>query len=132
VKELELFEYLRDNHFPDLIKSSGTYDIFDCISQEAGIYAELKSRRTHYDDLLIEKKKWDNLILHSDALQLRPWYINSTPQGIYAFNLGARAVPVWEHRSMPITTDFANKQKTLKIVGILNISEAIRIADLSL
>lgn len=131
MKESELFEYLRDNHFPDLIKSSGTYDTFDCISQEAGIYAELKSRRTHYDDLLIEKKKWDNLILHSDSLQLRPWYINSTPQGIYAFDLSNRSVPAWEHRTMPITTDFANKQKTLKIVGFLHISEGIKLADLS-
>jgi len=132
LEEAELFQHLKNNQWPDLVKSNGTYDTFDCISQEAGIYAELKSRRTHYDDLLIEKKKWDNLILHSDALKLRPWYINSTPQGIYAFDLSERKVPEWEERAMPITTDFVNKQKTLKIVGFLSISEAITLADLSL
>lgn len=131
LEEAELFQHLKNSQWPDLVKSNGTYDTFDCISQEAGIYAELKSRRTHYDDLLIEKKKWDNLILHADTLQLRPWYINSTPQGIYAFDLSNRSVPVWEHRTMPITTDFANKQKTLKIVGFLHISEGIKLADLS-
>lgn len=131
LEEAELFQHLKNSQWPDLVKSNNTYDTFDCISQKAGIYAELKSRRTHYDDLLIEKKKWDNLLLHSDSLQLRPWYINSTPQGIYAFDLNNLLSPKWEERVMPVTTDFINKQKTLKIVGFLHIKDSWHLADLS-
>jgi hypothetical protein len=42
MKEKELFDYLKENKFPDLVKSEGTYDTFDCISDEAGFYIELK------------------------------------------------------------------------------------------
>jgi len=131
LEETELFQYLKDNKWPDLVKSEGTYDTFDCISEESGVYAELKSRRTHYDDLLIEKIKWDNLVLHADTLQLCPWYINATPQGIYAFDLSKMPMPEWSERLMPATTDFGNRQKIGKIVGFLSISEAMTLADLS-
>ena len=131
LEEAELFQHLKNSQWPDLVKSDGTFDTFDCISKESGIYAELKSRRTHYDDLLIEKIKWDNLVLHADTLQLRPWYINSTPQGIYAFDLSEVSMPEWQERLMPATTDFGNRQKIGKIVGFLSISEAMTLADLS-
>jgi hypothetical protein len=50
--EAELFEYLQENLYPDLVKSEGIYDSFDCISQQAGHYIELKCRHTHYPTLL--------------------------------------------------------------------------------
>ena len=30
MKEQELFDYLKGTHFPDLEKSEGVYDSFDC------------------------------------------------------------------------------------------------------
>ncbi len=35
MKELELFNYLQESLYPDLVKSEGIYDSFDCISQQA-------------------------------------------------------------------------------------------------
>jgi hypothetical protein len=58
VKEQELFDYLKGTHFPDLEKSEGVYDSFDCSTNEKNLYIELKCRHTHYPDLLIEEMKY--------------------------------------------------------------------------
>ncbi len=124
-KEIDLFQYLKDNHYPDLVKSKGNYATFDCYSDASGIYAELKCRRTHYPDLLIEKGKWDNLLSHANSKDLAPWYINSTPNGIYAFPILEESAPAWSNRMMPVTTDFANNKKIEKLVGFLDIADGI-------
>jgi hypothetical protein len=77
VKEQELFDYLKGTHFPDLEKSEGVYDSFDCSTNEKNLYIELKCRHTHYPDLLIEEMKYRRLI--NQAGSLTPYYINSTP-----------------------------------------------------
>jgi hypothetical protein len=56
MREPELFEWLRDNFYPDLAKSESEFDGFDCQSDEHKLFIELKSRKTHYDELLIEKQ----------------------------------------------------------------------------
>lgn len=122
MKEEHLFDFLRTNYYHDLIKSPGIYDTFDCYSERAGIYAELKCRRTHYDNLLIEKVKWDNLVLDAHSRDLEPWYINSTPEGIWAFHLQSEFEPAWESKQMPVTTDFANNNWVSKVVGFLPTS----------
>ncbi|CAB4154230.1 hypothetical protein UFOVP637_52, partial [uncultured Caudovirales phage] len=62
MSELELFEILRKNLLPDLKKSDKQFSRFDCESSAAKLHIELKCRRTHYDDLLIEKKKFDAIV----------------------------------------------------------------------
>jgi hypothetical protein len=54
MKEQDLFEFLKSSLYPDLERSPGIYDAFDCFSVAAGHYIELKCRYTHYDTLLIE------------------------------------------------------------------------------
>ncbi len=51
LRESELFDYLREFHFSDLSKSEDEFDSFDCVSMEHKMFIELKSRKTHYDDL---------------------------------------------------------------------------------
>ena len=87
MKELELFNFLKESLYPDLTKSEGIYDSFDCISVKAGHYIELKCRYTHYPTLLIEEMKYRKLITQSAERDLIPFYINSTPQGVYSFDL---------------------------------------------
>ena len=74
MKEQELFDYLKGTHFPDLEKSEGVYDSFDCSTNEKNLYIELKCRHTHYPDLLIEEMKYRRLI--NQAGSLTPYYIN--------------------------------------------------------
>jgi len=87
-------------------------------------YIELKCRRTHYDTLLIEKKKWDYLADIRARTGAKTLYINSTPRGIYQFDLGALIEPEWALKRLPITTDFANKATNERLAGYLDIRHA--------
>jgi hypothetical protein len=121
MKEQDLFDYLKDTHFPDLVRSESTYDSFDCTSTLKGMYIELKCRHTHYPDLLIEKSKYDRLVLEASYHNLDPWYINSTPEGKWGFDLSKVPSPTWEERWMPTTTEFTNTSKKVKVVGFLHL-----------
>ena len=121
MKEQELFDHLKGSHFPDLAKSEGTYDSFDCISEEKKYYIELKCRHTHYPDLLIERSKYTRLIDEAGFRVLTPWYINSTPEGIWGFDLSRVPEPAWSDRRMPATTEFSNTRKIMKLVGFLHL-----------
>jgi hypothetical protein len=127
LKEQELFDKLKETLYPDLEKSPGVYDAFDCISAKAGHYIELKCRYTHYNTLLIEEMKYKKLITQSAERDLLPFYINSTPQGIYSFDLMDIPEPVWVTHRMPATSEFSNRYKVDKLVGYLDISEAVKL-----
>ena len=123
MKEQQLFDWLKEHKFPDLVHSPETYDGFDCTSEEHKMFIELKSRRTHYPELLIEKMKFDFLLSESAKLGLTPWYINWTPEGIFAFNLLSLDENVgmnWIEKWLPSTTEFANKNNKMKLVGFIH------------
>jgi hypothetical protein len=117
LREVELFEALK-SVYPDLTPLSAT-DRADGITHDA--YIEMKCRRTHYPTLLIEKKKWDYLADIRARTGARTLYINSTPQGIYQFDLGAINEPEWELKALPDKTDFANSGNVEKLCGFLDI-----------
>ncbi len=127
MKEIELFEYLKESLYPDLTKSEGIYDSFDCISAQAGHYIELKCRYTHYDTLLIEEMKYRKLITQAAERDLIPFYINSTPKGVFSFDLMDVPEPEWSVGWMPATTEFARNHKMEKLVGYLPIAEAVQL-----
>ena len=123
-KEPQLFDYLKENYYSDLEKSE-EFDNWDCISLEAKMFIELKSRKTHYPDLLIEESKYQGLIMAAGIRSLTPWYINATPEGIWGFNLSTIPQPKWEDKWLPITTEFANKASRTKLVGFLKLEDGI-------
>jgi hypothetical protein len=125
--EAELFDYLKQHLYPDLVKSPGIFDSFDCISQQAAHYIELKCRNTHYPTLLIEEIKYRKLITQSAERDLIPFYINSTPLGVYSFDLMDIPEPEWYKQTMPATSEFENQEKITKSVGYLDIEEAIKL-----
>jgi len=127
MNEQELFNHLKSEMYPDLVKSEGTYDSFDCISDKAGHFIELKCRQTHYVDLLIEQMKYRALIEQAVARNLLPFYINSTPQGIYSFDLTEIAEPQWVSHLMPATSEFTHRAKVQKLVGYLLVEDAIKL-----
>ena len=122
-----LFTFLREGYYPDLSKAPGIYDAFDCISVQAGHYIELKCRATHYDTLLIEEMKYRKLITQAAERNLVPFYINSTPEGVYSFDLMDVAEPVWYVQYLPATTEFDRIEKVDKLVGYLPIEEAVQL-----
>lgn len=56
MNEQELFDWLKTNHYEDLVHSLNIFDGFDCSTQNYNMFIELKSRSTHYEELLIEKR----------------------------------------------------------------------------
>jgi len=123
-REVELFEAIK-TIYPDLMPRSAT-DRADGVTHDA--YVELKCRRTHYDGLLIEKKKWDYLAEIRARTGARTLYINATPKGVYQFDLGLLEAPEWVKRVLPTKTDFAGSSDITKEVGFLDI----RLAELLL
>lgn len=122
IDENKLFQLLKQNLIPDLEKT----DLFnpkDCTSASLELSIELKCRRYHYDYLLLEKSKYDNLIKNKKVR-----YICSTPKGIFSFNLKKLKNIVWFNEYLPATTDFHNTDKIYKQVTFLNISDAVDIS----
>lgn len=126
MKEQELFDFLKSSLLPDLERSADQFDGFDCITSEHQLFIELKSRHTHYDTLLLEKKKYDFLIEKAAELGYKPVYINSTPEGIWSFEL-QEINPVWEEKWLPTTTEFANTSKKMKEVTFLNVNDGTKL-----
>ena len=122
-----LFTFLRESLYPDLVKSEGIFDAYDCISRQAGHYIELKCRATHYNTLLIEEMKYRKLITQAAERDLVPYYINSTPAGIFSFDLLDLPETVCFNHQMPATTEFDRLDKVEKLVGYLPIEEAVQL-----
>jgi hypothetical protein len=127
MNELILFDFLKFNLYPDLERAPGIYDAFDCTSAKAGHFIELKCRQTHYSTLLIEQMKYRKLMEQAYHRELLPFYINSTPLGIYSFDLTDMDEPQWHTHQMPATTEFEDTDKVEKVVGYLPIEEAIKL-----
>jgi len=103
--EKNLFNYMKEEHFPDLVMSRGKMSRWDCYSPEYRYRLELKCRRKHYETLLLERSKFEAMVKecrrHSDV----PLYVNSTPKGIYAFDLSL-IEPEWTTKKLPATTQW--------------------------
>jgi len=106
MNEIILYDFLKLNLYPDLERAPGIYDAFDCTSAKAGHFIELKCRQSHYSTLLIEQMKYRKLITQAYHREMLPFYINSTPLGIYSFDLTEIDEPEWFIHQMPATTEF--------------------------
>lgn len=122
-----MFNHLK-KMYPDLEKSPNDTDGYDCKSEKAKLYIELKARRTHYPTLLLEEKKYNFLITTAQKLGMTPQYINWTPEGMWVFNLDANASSYnWEDQWLPKSTDFGSSQKVTKKVTFLDIANGVKI-----
>jgi hypothetical protein len=121
--EQGLFDYIKETYLEDLVKSEHTYEYIDATSNGYRLVIELKCRHIHYDDLILEKDKYESLMQQAEALGFTPFYINSTPEGIYAFNL--RKIKVnWTIKRLPSST--VDKGPAVdKEIALLNIKEAV-------
>jgi len=121
-KEQQLFDLLKKNIMPDLKKCEDKKSRYDCYSEKHSIDIELKCRRTHYDNLLIERDKYEALVLRSKQKKTTPIYINSTPVGVWSFKINEIPMPIWENKYMPYTTDFSDNESIIKQVGYYSTS----------
>ena len=120
MQESDLFLYLR-KYWNDLEMSKDKYSKHDCFSESTKTRIELKCRKKHYNELMLERSKYIylmvNHILHNEI----PLYINSTPVGIYCFDLRGIS-PEWViNEKMPKSTEFENTNKVKKEYCLLSI-----------
>jgi hypothetical protein len=77
--------------------------------------------------LLIEEMKYRKLITQAAERDLIPFYINSTPIGVFSFDLMDVPEPIWKVQYLPATTEFGRSGKVDKLVGYLPIEEAVQL-----
>jgi len=123
LNENKLYNLLKENLIPDL-EQTDQFNPADATSSKYNLSIELKCRSNHYSTFLIEKKKYDNLILNSKCR-----YIVSTPLGIFSFNLKKIKEPVWFEQWLPNTFYFDKPELTLKQVGYLDINQSKNITS---
>jgi hypothetical protein len=128
-KERDLFEALKKNLVPDLEKAQDQFSKYDCYSNEHKIYIELKCRKSHYNELVIEKIKYEGLLNKSKVSGVDPVYINSTPFGVWAFRLNDLEEPSWTTKDMPRETDFKRTHMITKQVGYYDIKSGVNITE---
>ena len=123
LNEEKLFNLLK-KIIPDLEKRN-RLSYRDGFSKKYNLSIELKCRHTHYHHLIVEKYKWDCLTKEENVR-----YINSTPLGVFSFDLKNIKEPEWFDKLLPAETEFENKKKVYKKVGFLDIKLAKEITNL--
>ena len=93
---------------------------WDCFSEKENHRIELKCRKKHYDDLMIEKSKYDAMIRICNKHLNVPMYICSTPMGVFRYNL-FDIDPVWRDGLYPASTEFSSRFNVSKIIANINI-----------
>jgi hypothetical protein len=81
----ELFALVKANLYEDSTTCPNTDSHY--ISEEYGLYFQVRCRVEHYDTVMLDKAGYELLIQNANAKGLVPLYICSTPVGIWEFNL---------------------------------------------
>lgn len=108
------------------LKKTNKFSTTDCYSIKKNIRIEMKCRKKHYQQLLIEKDKYDSIMINSEQTK---FYICSTPEGIFSFDLTKIKQPNWQKMWLPKTTEFSNRNYILKDVGFIDIKDAKNITQ---
>ena len=124
--EQELFNYIKGRYLEDLVKSEHPYEYHDCTSTLYRLHIELKCRHKHYEDLIIEKDKYEALVQQAERLGFTPFYVNATPQGIYAFNLRKITVK-WTTKKLPLESKSKDQGLVDKTVALLPVGLAVQL-----
>ena len=116
----------------DLLNYKSNFSRYDCFSEDFNMQIELKCRTRHYDELLIEHIKYEYMMQESAKNKARAIYINSTPQGVWAFDLNhiskTNALN-WEVRNLPAKTHWDRGQTKSKKISYLHIDLGHNITD---
>jgi len=126
MNETELYNYLKTRYLQDLEQPMDKYEAYDCYSDYGKLQIELKCRSKHYDSLILERDKYDVFMATAVDKGYAPWYVNSTPQGIYAFDL-CKLKLWWIERDFPAKTEFDSPGNVRKCVTYLPVTQALQL-----
>ena len=129
IKALNGLEY----NFEPMDDKFSRYDAFD---KEHGIMLEIKYRKTHYPDTIIEKMKYDWNKKFAEKHNFQFWYAVSMPDRkrgsvVYVFdpvNLEEEKEGYdfkWHIKKLPQNTEFKGREWINKEVGYLHIDDCL-------
>lgn len=129
--ELNLVRLLRKEYIPDLTSAEKSNSHYDAISFQMNTIVELKCRKSHYDNLMLEKIRYERLLTIAARENMGCLYIVSSPQGVWSFDLLSINEPIWKTKSLPSKTAWSKNRKMIdKKVGYLSIYEGTNITHL--
>lgn len=123
--EEKLFNNIKKKLIPDLKKEEDEFSRYDCTSEELQMKIELKCRNQHYNYLILQRDKYEELIKYKNAR-----YICSTPVSTYSFDIHKLKNIEWYWAMLPASTDFFNTNLILKEVTYLDVNEGKDIGGL--
>lgn len=118
LSEDQLFK-LFQKEYPDIIDLNidNPTSPVDWYIPELDIYTEAKCRKEHYPTMYIEESKYIKLIQYK-----RCWYVNSTPLGIFCWDIHKLNNIIFRNKLMTKTQQFGKKEMIYKSVADLPIS----------
>ena len=128
--EQELFDRLKDYAIPDLVRAPHQNSRYDCASKMNKVAIELKCRRVHYDELMIEHGKYRALFDNFMVTGFKPVYVCATPNGVWLFSLTKIREPQWVTKRLPTKTEFGYPKMKPKMVGFIDVSQGQDITDI--
>lgn len=102
------------------------FNSVDCYSKKYDARFELKCRKDHWDTLILQRDKFDELMQYKNG-----YYINSTPKGVFSFNVHKLPELEWFYKRMKTSHCFFRKDLySDKLVALLPINLGEDITDL--
>ena len=128
MNEIETIDYLKQNYFPNLKKSTDEFSHFDCYSLDEMVVIEIKNRSKHYDTIIFERIKYVNLLKIYLEKDLKPLYVVTTPKGVFCWDISKQKFDWIINQINPKSTYFKNKnQKATKWFSYLEIKKSKKI-----
>lgn len=123
-KEIAIINFLNEIYDWNLSHTGMDYEHYDAIGytrKGSGCIMEMKFRTTHYEDMMLEKKKYQWLMETSFPKYEHKFYLVQDPTGIYIFWLNDIDINVLttEDMNCPPTTYFTESSKINKEVYLL-------------
>lgn len=85
---------------------------------------EIKIRDVHYDDLLLENKKYKSLMKKAESLDCSVYYISVTPNGTYIWKISKDDIYLWNKEEHNKSTTEIEKGTIMKKITYLPITNA--------
>lgn len=127
MNEETLFNLIKTKLIKDLQPTS-EMNHKDGYSPKLDLSIELKCRKRHFDTILMEKVKYEELMRFTKGR-----YIVSTPEGVFSWNIKKLKNIVWIQKELPTSTMyFREVDRELKTVTMLKISDAKNITNILL
>ena len=97
----------------------------DWFNPDDECWMEGKCRSRNLLSVFIQKDKWDIL-----KQKEKSYYVNSTLDGIYMWNIQDIEEPLWREQSMEESQEFKSSGRVKKLVGDLHTKHAMQIDHL--